>query len=151
MRSRRGNTSVAVLALLVTALLASAQVALAVFHKTASGGPLTVATATLPAPGKPTAAQVNCRFNKNPEIEVNWSATTSGYASGYAVERATVSVGPYTTVGSVPLGETSYTDQSAALASSTTYYYRVADVRGAWSAPSAATSIGTLSRFCLPF
>jgi hypothetical protein len=140
---------VAVLAVLAAVALASAQVALAVFNKTATGGPLTVATATFAAPGKPAATEVNCRSNKTPEIEVAWSATSSSYASAYAVERATASAGPYTSVSSVPIGETAYTDKSASLAYSSTYYYRVSAVYHSWNASSTSGSVRTLSKFCV--
>jgi hypothetical protein len=130
-------------------MLASAQVALAVFTHTATGGPLTVATATL-APAKGLAAvQVNCRTNKTPEIEVSWTATSSTYATSYTVERATLSTGPYTAVGSVAIGKTSYTDKSGSLGYSTTYYYRVAAVYESWSATSTAASVKTLDQLCL--
>ena len=139
----------AALALLAAVLLASSQVALAVFNKTATGGPLTVATSTLAAPGKATATQVNCRINKSPEIEVGWSATSSSYASTYTVERATAGAGPYTSVSSVPIGETAYTDKSASLAYSSTYYYRVSAVYRLWNAVSTSGSVKTLGKSCL--
>jgi hypothetical protein len=123
--------------------------ALAVFNKSALGGPLTVATSTLTASAKVTAAQVNCRLDKNPEIEVSWSATSSSYATSYSVERATTSAGPYTSVSSVPIDETSYIDKSASLAYSTTYYYRVSTVYHSWSATSTSASVKTLSKVCL--
>jgi hypothetical protein len=123
--------------------------ALAVFNETVVGGPLVVTTSTLAAPGKASATQINCRTNKNPEIEVNWSATSSTYASSYTVERATVSAGPYTEVSSVATGETSYTDKSGSLGYSTTYYYRVAAIYHSWSATSASTTVKTLSKFCV--
>ena len=149
MRLGRKHISAAVLALVATAMLAGAQVALAVFTHTATGGPLTVATATL-APAKGLAAvQVNCRTNKTPEIEVSWTATSSTYATSYTVERATLSTGPYTAVGSVAIGKTSYTDKSASLTYSTTYYYRVAAVYESWSATSTAASVKTLDQLCL--
>ena len=149
MRSWRTHISAAILALLVTVMLASAQVALAVFAHTATGGPLTLVTATL-APAKSLAAsQINCRVNKNPEIEVEWTATSSTYASTYTVERATASAGPYTAVSSVPIGETSYTDKSGSLSSSATYYYRVTTIYRSWSAASTSTSVKTLSKFCI--
>jgi len=149
MRLRRRHISAVVSVLLAVAMLASAQVALAVFSHTATGGPLTVATATLaPAKGL-TAAQINCRTNKTPEIEVSWTATSSTYATSYTVERATLSTGPYTAVGSVAISKTSYTDKSASLTYSTTYYYRVAAVYESWSATSTAASVKTLDQLCL--
>ena len=138
----------ATLALLAAALLAGAPVALAVFNKIATGGPLTVATSTLAAPGKAAATQVNCHINKSPEVEVRWSATSSSYASTYMVERATASVGPYTAVSSVPIGETAYTDKSASLAYSSTYYYRVSAVYRSWNAVSTSGSVKTLGKSC---
>lgn len=138
-----------VLALLAVLLLVSAQVALAVFSNTAAGGPFTVATGTLAAPGKAAAAQVSCRSNRSPEIEVSWSATSSTYASAYTVERATVSTGPYASVSSVPVGETSYLDKSASLAFSTTYYYRVSVAYRSWNATSAFASVKTLGKYCV--
>jgi hypothetical protein len=149
MIAERTHIPVAILALLTAVLLASAQVALAVFSKTAAGGPLTVATSTLAAPGKATATQVSCRIGKTPEIEVSWSATSSSYASTYTVERATASTGPYTSVSSVPVGETAYTDKSASLAFSTTYYYRVSAVYRSWTAASSAGTVKTLGKYCV--
>jgi hypothetical protein len=149
MRLRRRHISAAVSVLLVIAMLTGAQVALAVFTHTATGGPLTVATSTLaPAKGL-AAAQVNCHIDKSPEIDVAWSATSSTYATSYTVERATVSAGPYTALASVPIAETSYTDKSVALTYSTTYYYRITVVDHSWSATSTAASVKTLSKLCL--
>ncbi len=149
MRPGRTHISAAILALLAIVMLASAQAALAVFTHAAAGGPQTIATSTLAAPKGVSAAQVNCRTNKSPEIEIGWSATSSTYATSYTVERASASAGPYTAVASVPIAETSYTDKSGALASSTTYYYRVSAVYRSWSATSAAASVKTLSKFCV--
>jgi hypothetical protein len=148
MRSRRQGTTAAILVLLAGAMLLSAQVALAVFTHTAGGGPLTVATATLAAPGSVKATQASCKISKAPEVEVTWSATTSTYTTSYTVERATVSSGPYTSLGSVAMGETSYTDKSS-LSYSTTYYYRASSVFHSWTATSGSTSAKTLSKSCL--
>jgi hypothetical protein len=149
MRAGSRRISVAILVFLASAMLAGAPLALAVFNKTIAGGPLTVATSTLAASAKGTAAQVNCRTNKTPEIEVSWSATSSTYASSYTVERATASAGPYSSVASVAIGQTSYIDKSAALGYSTTYYYRVVTVFYSWSATSTSASVKTLSKICL--
>jgi hypothetical protein len=149
MRPRVRRSACAAGLLLAVAVLVCAPMALAVFNKTVVGGPLTVATSTLAAPGKATATQIDCRTNKNPEIEVNWSATSSTYASSYTVERATASAGPYTAVSSAALSETSYTDKSLSLGYSTTYYYRVSAVYHSWSATSTTASVKTLSKLCV--
>jgi len=148
MRPGRRYSSV-IVALVMAVTLVSAPVALAVFSHTATGGPLTVASAALAAPGSVKAAQVSCRTNRTPEIEVSWSATGSTYATSYTVERATASTGPYTSAGSVPIGETSYTDKSGSLGYSTTYYYRVATVFHSWSTSSTSASVKTLGKSCL--
>lgn len=149
MSSLRSHATVAILAFLTGAMLAGAHAALAVFNDPASGGPLTLITATLSPAKAVTAAQVNCRLNKNPEIEVTWTATGSTYATSYSIELATASTGPYTSVASVAIGKTSYTDTSGALASSTTYFYRVAAVYRSWNAPSTVALVKTLSKLCL--
>ncbi len=149
MRDRRTATAAAILVLVASALLASAQIAFAVFTDPAAGGPLTVAAATLAAPGGVKATQVSCRTGKTPEIEVTWSATSSTYAASYTIERATSSNGTYTSLGSVAIGGTSYTDKSAALGYSTTYYYRATTVFHSWSASSASALVKTLSKSCL--
>jgi hypothetical protein len=149
MRFTRQHLSAAILALVTAAMLAGAPLALAVFTHTTTGGPLTVASSTLSPATSVNASQVNCRTNKNPEIEVSWTATTSTYASSYTLERATASAGPYTALGSVAIGETSYTDKSNSLNSSTTYYYRVSTVYHSWSATSTVASVTTLNRLCL--
>jgi hypothetical protein len=148
MRPRRRHVSAAVLALFASAALVFAPVALAVFTHAAAGGPQTVATSTLAAPKGVAAAQVNCRLDKSPEVEVKWSATSSTYATSYEVERATSSAGSYTELASVAYGKTSYTDKSTSLASSTTYYYRVTAEYQSWSATSVAASVKTLSKSC---
>jgi hypothetical protein len=149
MRPARTYTRAAILAIVACVLLASAPVALAAFIHSATGGPLTVASATLAAPGSVKAAQINCRTNKTPEIEVSWSATSSTYATSYSVERATASSGPYTSLSSVAIGETSYTDKSGSLGYSTTYYYRVSSVFHSWSTTSTSASVKTLGKLCV--
>jgi hypothetical protein len=149
MSSLRSHAAVAILAFLTGAMLAGAHVALAVFNDPASGGPLTLITATLSPAKSVNPSQVNCRTNKSPEIEVTWTATSSTYATSYEVERATASAGPYTSVASAAIGKTAYTDSSGTLSSSTTYYYRVVALYRSWGAPSSAVSVKTLSKFCL--
>ncbi|HSZ06099.1 MAG TPA: hypothetical protein VK778_12995 [Solirubrobacteraceae bacterium] len=149
MRPARTYTRAAILAIVACVLLASAPVALAAFTHSATGGPLTVASATLAAPGSVKATQASCRIDKGPEVEVTWSATGSTYATSYTVERATASSGPYTSLASVPIGERAYTDKSNSLGYSTTYYYRVTTVFYSWSTSSTSASVKTLGRLCV--
>jgi hypothetical protein len=149
MFSRRRGISLALIVLVAATMLASAQIAVAVFNKTATGGPLTITTATLSPPTGVSATQVNCHIGKSPEIGVEWTATSSSYAASYTVERATASAGPYTALSSVATSKTSYTDKSASLGYSITYYYRVTAVYDSWGASSTSASVKTLSSLCL--
>jgi hypothetical protein len=146
--SGRQGRSGLVLALALAAILALAPAALAVFTHTATGGPLQVATSKLEPATESAAKQINCNGFENPEIEVTWSATSSTYATAYTVERATASAGPYTSLASVPVAKTAYTDQSSTLANSTTYYYRVSATYRSWSATSAVASVTTSNKHC---
>lgn len=143
--------SAAVAPLLVGLLVASligAPRALALFSGAAKGGPLTVASPTMEPAGEVSATQLKCRTNHTPEIEVSWSGTSSSYATSYTVERATSSAGSYTALATLALTATSYTDTSASLGYSTTYYYRVSVLYHSWSATSAVASVRTLSKSC---
>jgi hypothetical protein len=138
----------AVLAALASAMLAYAPVALALFTSSKTGGPQTIATATMAAPTNVSATQINCRLNRSPEVKIAWTASSSSYVSSYTIERATASNGSYAALGSVAASDTSYTDSSS-LNYSTTYYYRVVAVLHDWSASSGAYSVKTLNQICL--
>jgi hypothetical protein len=145
--SRYASTTVAAIVTLVA--LMGAQAALGVFNAKATGGPFTVASATLSAPKTVKAAQTKCKSNHTPEILVEWTATSSAAATEYAIERATSSNGPYTEVASIPISQRSYTDSSSQLGYSTTYYYRVSATVESWSAASSSVSLKTLSKSCV--
>ncbi len=144
----RHQTLAAALLGAVVALLVLAGAASALFSAKATGGPAQIATATMLPPSLTSVTQVSCRTNKTPNIEVSWSASGSSYTSGYSVERATASAGPYTVIASLSSGESSYLDSSASLGYSTTYYYRVSASLHSWSAASTAVSVKTLSKSC---
>jgi hypothetical protein len=145
---RSPRSSGIAIALLAVAMLVCAPVALGMFSDPAPGGPLTVATSTLARPTAVSASQTNCRINRGVELKVTWSATSSTYATSYTVERATASSGPFSSVSSVAIGQTSYIDNSAALESSTTYYYRVSTVYRSWTAASTVASVKSLGKSC---
>ncbi len=144
--SRYSFTAIATLVTLVA--LTSATAAFGVFTAKATGGPITVASASLSAPKTVKAAQTKCKTNHTPEILVEWTATSSAAATEYAIERATSSNGPYAEVASVSISQRSYTDSSQ-LGYSTTYYYRVSATVESWSAASSAVSVRTLGKSCV--
>jgi hypothetical protein len=142
-RLRLGVLIGAVVLMLVLAPLAGA-----VFSALKTAGPMTLVAGTLGASGTPSAGQVNCRTNKSPEIKLEWTASSSSYATSYAIERRTGSSGSYEAVAGVATSQTSYTDKSSTLEESTTYDYRIATIYHSWSAASGAVSVKTLSKFC---
>jgi fibronectin type 3 domain-containing protein len=121
-------------------------VALAIFTRATTGGPLTVSTATLSPPNEVKATQINCKTSKSPEIKMEWSAPER--VSSYVVERATSSSGQYTALATVPVTQTTYIDTSGSLGYSTTYYYRVSSTYDSWSAISASASVKTSNKNC---
>jgi len=140
--------SLLILPAAVALALATASAALATFTSTASSGPMSLSSATLAPPSGTGATQVSCRNGKPPQISVSWTATSSGFATGYTIRRATTSGGPYSTVANVAIGATSYTDASASLAYTTTYYYVVDSTYLAWTATSNEASVTTLNNKC---
>ena len=75
-------------------------------------------------------------------IDLNWTAGASG-ATGFNIERATSSSGPWSLVANVP-SSTTYLANNTGLSSNTTYFYRVkATNSGLNSAPSNIASATT--------
>ena len=129
--------------------LGAVSTATAQFTNSATAGPMSLASATLAAPTAPTAAQTNCKNAKPPTNTVGWTATSSAFATGYRIERATTSGGPYSLVANVAIGTTSYLDVDPALASSTTYYYRAVSTYQSWTTASGQIALTTLSNKCV--
>lgn len=72
-----------------------------------------------------------------------WSQGTGGTATGFSVKRATVTGGPYTTIGSTTVSTLTYVDTTG-LVEGTKYFYVVtATGPGGESAPSGEAS-GTI-------
>lgn len=136
------------LALVGMLALVGAPLASAVFSVLKTAGPMTLAAGTLDAPNSPGATQFNCRINKSPEVKLEWIASESSYATSYNLERRTGTSGSFEVVATVSASQTSYTDKSASLNYSTTYYYRVATVYRSWTANSVLASVKTLSKSC---
>ena len=99
--------------LMVLATLAGTRVAFALFTNTQTVTGNAFSTATLAPPTGVTATG-------GASITLNWTATTSTYATGYNVLRGTASGGPYTQIAQVtPRTTTTYPDTPAV----GTYYY----------------------------
>jgi hypothetical protein len=147
--NRRALVSILALALAGILTLAAAPLASAVFSVLKTAGPMTIAADTLDAPNSPAASQINCRTNKSPEVKLEWTASTSTYATSYEIDRRTGTNGSFESIATVSTSQSTYTDKSAALNYSTTYYYRVVTVYRSWNATSTLASVKTLSKSCL--
>jgi len=134
-------------ALLTGAALATAAGALADFATNDSASQ-TLATATLAPPTSTAAAQVSCKNNKPPQISISWTASASGFTTGYTIYRSTTDGSGYTQIGTTGSSGTSFSDPSTTLAYNTTYYYVVDAAAQAWSARSTQAQATTLGSHC---
>jgi hypothetical protein len=138
-----------VAAVLAAAALGAASTATAQFTRLATGGSMSLASATLAPPTAVTALQTGCKNNKPVTITIGWTATSSAFATGYQIERATASGGPYSVVANVAIGTTSYVDADPTLGFTTTYYYRVLSTYQSWTAAAAQATVTTLNIHCV--
>lgn len=119
----------------------------AAFTRSATTSGTSVSTATLAPPTAPAAA-ASCvgTLVKTPRVTVSWTATPSGYATGYAIMRLTA--GTYVQIGTVSgRTTTSYVDSTVALA--TTYSYKVRATYQSWYAETAAAASATTAVLCV--
>ena len=138
---------VAVSILGVVLTLATAAAAFAGFTQSVSGAQ-TISTATFAPPTSPAAIQVSCKNNKPPQISVSWTASASGFTTGYTIYRSTASGGGYTQIGTVNASTTTFTDPSSSLAYTTTYFYVVDATYQSWSSRSSEAQVTTLNKQC---
>ena len=125
-RRRRRTAGAVVTAVVATSVLAvGPRFALASFldTATASGG-WSVTTETLQPPTGLTST--GCLLGT---VTLTWSASPSGWATGYEVRWSTTNGGPY---DRGPLTTTLLTQQVTGLSALTTYYFVVRATRGAW-------------------
>ena len=101
-----------------------------------------VVVVTIPA----MPATISVAVNSATQVTVSWS-DSSNNETGFKIERATVSTGPFTALMTVGSGVTSYVD--AGLTAVTMYYYRVSAINAAGSSAvntaAAVTTFGTFT------
>ena len=113
--------------------------ALAIFTASASAGGLAASSATLnPVTGL--ASTTGC-VGKAPFVNLTWTPTTSGYATGYTVLRT--SGATTTTVATLSTAATTYRDST--VATGTSYSYTVRVTYRSWTA-NATTTRATQNR-----
>jgi hypothetical protein len=141
----RSRPSVGVVAA-VLAVLCAASIAHAGWNATATGGPLSVTAGVLATPTNVGGAVGTCIIKTSVDVIVTWDATTSPFADGYQVLRATRKAGPYSLLATVPgAGTTTYDDTSTGFGSN--YFYELVSTRDAWtSVASAPVKVSTPSR-----
>lgn len=145
---------VAVVGLIVATALAGVAVAgsAAALAEFASGTPAeshAVSTAVLQPPTSPAVAHGSCTPAVRSSVVVSWTPTSSTWADGYVLSRATALSGPYTDIATVS-GRATSSYVNTPLPFSTTFHYRVRATKQAWrSANTATVSITTKSLLCL--
>ena len=101
----------------------------------------------LPATGL--GAVSGCRLLvAGPQITLTWTASLSGFTSGYDVLRATTTGGPYAPVGSVPGASTTFEDTTV-VGLNTTYYYVVRARHLAWTSVNSNQAGASTPPLCL--
>jgi len=129
----------------VIAAMVGAVPALADF--VASGGENhTLSTDALAAPTGLALSPGSCSVGSQDRINLNWTATTSGWADSQEVMRSTTSGGPYTSVASLAPPANSFTNSN--LSFNTTYYYVIRATKEQWTADSAEKSLRTRNSLC---
>jgi signal peptidase I len=79
---------------------------------------------------------LTCRWTSATGLTFNWTDASPAFTTGYSIDRAAVSGGPYLPVGSAaPASVTSYTDSPPA--PTTVGYYVVDALHGVWSSPDS--------------
>jgi signal peptidase I len=107
-----------------------------------------IATDTLLAPTGLSASGGCGGLGQGPRVVLSWTPTTSTYATGYGVWRATASGGPYTKVADVAGRTTSsWTDWSVSLGR--TYWYRLQAAFAAWTSADSAPASASTPVLCL--
>lgn len=108
-----------------------------------------VSSAVLQPPTAPTATGGCQVLVLGPKVTLNWTISTSTFATSYDVYRATVSSGPYALLANVPGGTTNTYTDTATLGLNTTYYYRLQAVYLNWRSASSTQASGTTPLLCL--
>jgi hypothetical protein len=107
-----------VIAIVAVCALIAVSAAGATFTSSASGGPQPLSSATLAAPSGLTASCANGIAT------LNWTATSSTFAAGYQIQRATTTGGPYTVI-STATPRTTTTKTDTTMNGTSIYYYVV--------------------------
>ena len=129
--------------MLAVAAVILAPVALAAWSSSVTAGPLPVSSATIAAPTGAAATTSSCTKHDptSVQVAVTWTATSSNGATGYSINVGTSATGPFTQVGTVSgLNTTSWTDTTAQLQYSTTYYYLIDATVASWTSPDSNTA-----------
>lgn len=121
------------------------------FFSPSTGAEHTVSSGRLDAPTTPSASVTDCTplLDATLRVTVTWTPSSSAFADGYEISRATAPGGPYTVRGTVA-GASASSFVDSGLAFSTTYYYVVTATRNLWrSPPTSSTSVATPGTLCL--
>ena len=128
---------------LIVAVVIVAPTALAAWSSSVTAGPLPLSSATIAAPTGAAATTSSCTKHvaTTVQVAVSWTATSSTRATGYTISRGTSASGPFTQAGTVSgLNTTTWTDTTAQLQYSTSYYYVIDATVASWTSPDSNTA-----------
>ncbi len=134
----------------VAVLLATgAQLVYAAFTGSASVAQNAVSSATLQPPTSLTATGGCQTLVVGPKMTLNWTITTSTFATGYNVYRSSTNGGPYTFLTLVSGRATATYVDTTVTGLNTTYYYVLRSVYLSWTSVNSNQATGTTPVLCL--
>jgi hypothetical protein len=134
------------LVLAVTAVLSLTPAAFGTFNSSPAAA-MTVSSATLAAPTGLSASASCVLLQLNPQVTLNWTATSSSFATGYQILRSTSS-GTETLLTTVS-GASTVSYVNTGLSTSTTYYYVLKSTKGNWTSVASNEASATTPGVCV--
>lgn len=133
---------------IATLCIMAAPLVSATFLTSTSVSQTSISSATIQPPTGLTATGGCQTVVVGPKVTLNWTATTSAYATTYTIYRSTTNGGPYSSIASVATSQNTYTDTSVNLLS-TTYYYVMKSNYLNWTSVNSTQASGTTPALCV--
>lgn len=144
----RRHVTAVIAAVALTALISFDTPVRALWTQLVPGATGEAASLTLTAPSALAATGTCSILVIGPAVDLEWTASSSTFASGYEILRSTSASGPFVVVGTVT-GSSTVSATDIGLLPLTTYHYRVRSRAGAWMSPVTSTVSATTPLVCL--
>jgi len=128
---------------------AGSQLVFAAFTSTKTVAQGAISSATLQPPTSVTATGGCQTLIIGPKMTLNWTITTSTFATGYNVYRSGTNGGPYTFLALVSGRATNTYVDTTVTGLNTTYYYVLRSVFSNWTSVNSNQATGTTPVLCL--